>query len=73
MAGDFIKLLAVGAYNGSTEWCFWIAPWDFTACWVGGSLSLTEDLRMFIALVASANCRFIGWPLLPSLEGSLRC
>lgn len=22
MAGDFIKLLAVGAYNGSTEWCF---------------------------------------------------
>jgi hypothetical protein len=30
-------------------------------------------LRMFITLVTSANCRFIGWPLLPSLEGLLRC
>lgn len=53
--------------NGVSE----LRPGNFTACWVGGSLTLTEDLRMFIALVESANCRFIGCPLPPSLEGFL--
>ncbi|KAL4749062.1 hypothetical protein BDW72DRAFT_179000 [Aspergillus terricola var. indicus] len=53
MAGDLkIQAPAVGAYNGSTEWCFaWIALGFGLVCWVAISCLIASCPFAFLTTV----------------------